>query len=256
MQRVTRLAIALGSGALLVGALRVLGSPDEAKADAPRVPVVVELFTSEGCSSCPPADAELARLEREQPVGGATVIPLSLHVDYWNDLGWPDPHSAAKYTLRQREYVRALGARSTYTPQAVVDGQDELVGSSRGGMERAVAAAAKRPHVDVTIARGATAGSLEVVTGALPDPGVDVELVVFWVEPSAKVVVPRGENAGRTLEHTAVVRSVTSLGRATPSGGRATLSLGARPPRAARVVVALQERARRRVLGAGIAPLP
>lgn len=221
-----------------------------------RAPVLVELFTSEGCSSCPPADGELARLERDQPVPGATVIPLALHVDYWNDLGWPDPFSSAVYTHRQQAYTRALGARTTYTPQAVIDGQDELVGSSRGGMERAVAAAAKRPHVDVTIARGATAGSLEVVTGALPDPGVDVELVVFWVEPSAKVVVPRGENAGRTLEHTAVVRSVTSLGRATPSGGRATLSLGARPPRAARVVVALQERARRRVLGAGIAPLP
>lgn len=221
-----------------------------------RAPVVVELFTSEGCSGCPPADAELARLERDQPVPGATVVPLALHVDYWNDLGWPDPYSDALYTNRQRVYGRALGARTTYTPQAVIDGQDELVGSSRAGMERAIAAAAKRPHVDVTIARGATPGAMDIGTGALPDPAAEVELVVFWVEPAAKVAVPRGENAGRTLEHTAIVRSITTLGRAPAAGGRATLPLAARPAKAARVVVALQERSRRRILGAATASLP
>lgn len=256
MQRVTRLAIALGSGALLVGALRVLGSPDEAKADAPRVPVVVELFTSEGCSSCPPADAELARLEREQPVGGATVIPLSLHVDYWNDLGWPDPHSDAKYTLRQREYVRALGARSTYTPQAVVDGQDELVGSSRAGLARSVAEAARRAHADVALKMAPRAAGVEVTVGRLPPGTAEADLVAFWVEPRVTTAVRRGENAGRTLEHAAVVRGATTVGRVEPAGGRALVPLQGRPAQASRLVVVVQERARRRIAGAAAIGLP
>ncbi|MBL8610286.1 MAG: DUF1223 domain-containing protein [Myxococcales bacterium] len=255
MRVATRLMVGLGLGALAIGAVHALGEPERASADGPRVPVVVELFTSEGCSSCPPADAELARLEREQPVGGATVVPLSLHVDYWNDLGWADPHSDARYTLRQREYVRALGSR-TYTPQAVVDGQDELVGSSRVGLDRSIAEAARRPHAEVELKLGARAAAVDVAIGRLPPGSTDAEIVAFWVEPHTKSAVRRGENSGRTLEHTAVVRGITAVGRVDPAGARATVPLQGRPGQATRLVVIVQERARRRIVGAAAIAVP
>src|SRR5712692_9441430 len=96
-----------------------------------RSPVLVELFTSEGCSSCPPADAVLERLERNQPVPNAQIISLGFHVDYWNQLGWADPFSSAAFSLRQEEYSNAFGGDRIYTPQMVVDGAREFVGESR-----------------------------------------------------------------------------------------------------------------------------
>ncbi len=102
------------------------------------VPVLVELFTSEGCSSCPPADLTLARLERTQPVAGAEIVPLSLHVDYWNRLGWADPFSSASFSARQKDYSRAWGVDRVYTPQVVVDGRAELLGRDETKARRAV----------------------------------------------------------------------------------------------------------------------
>src|SRR5262249_54065523 len=96
---------------------------------AARKAVVVELFTSEGCSSCPPADAFLARLENEQPVENAEILALEEHVDYWNSQGWVDPFSSVAMTERQRGYAFALGTGSAYTPQMIVDGHEQFVGS-------------------------------------------------------------------------------------------------------------------------------
>ena len=107
-----------------------------------RVPVLVELFTSEGCSSCPPADELLAKLSREQPVDGATIVPLAFHVDYWNRLGWVDRFSSPQFTKRQQEYAAALRA-DTYTPQMVVDGRDEFVGSDDARARQSIADAAQ-----------------------------------------------------------------------------------------------------------------
>src|SRR5205085_851481 len=97
-------------------------APADSRAARARVPVVLELFTSEGCSSCPPADALLARMEETQPVAGAEVIALAQHVDYWNQLGWPDPFSAHEFSERQGEYAARFGDGGVYTPQMVVDG--------------------------------------------------------------------------------------------------------------------------------------
>ena len=116
------------------------------------VPVVVELFTSEGCSSCPPADALLSRLAKEQPVPGAVIVPLGLHVTYWDQLGWKDPASLEAATSRQQDYGRIFGEDRVYTPQAVIDGRDEIVGSNEAGVRRAIAAAAARPHARVALA--------------------------------------------------------------------------------------------------------
>src|SRR3954470_25004258 len=116
-------------------------------APPPRVPVLVELFTSEGCSSCPSADALLEILQRDQPVEGVEVIPIGLHVDYFNYLGWKDTFSAASFTERQQDYSRIFGPDSVYTPQLGVDGADGMVGNDRPLVAKTIAAAAQRPHL-------------------------------------------------------------------------------------------------------------
>src|SRR5262245_53097741 len=120
---------------------------ERAKTDD-RVPVIVELFTSEGCSSCPPADDALIRLASTQPVPGVEIVAMSEHVDYWNSLGWTDPFSSAQFSQRQDEYGRAFGLDGSYTPQMVVDGREQFVGNDVRNAVQAIsraAAAAKRP---------------------------------------------------------------------------------------------------------------
>ena len=111
----------------------------------PAAPIVVELFTSEGCSSCPPADALLAKLRQAETAEGAEVLILGQHVDYWNHLGWTDRFSSAAFTQRQAEYARRFALNSSYTPQMVIDGRAELVGNDEGGVRRQLALAARSP---------------------------------------------------------------------------------------------------------------
>src|SRR4051794_14486618 len=117
---------------------------DPATQPAERTPVLVELFTSEGCSSCPPADELLAELARTQPINGALIVPMALHVDYWNNLGWPDRFAGKAFTDRQHEYGDAMKLRGLYTPQMIVDGQTEFVGSDRDAARRAIERAAEK----------------------------------------------------------------------------------------------------------------
>jgi hypothetical protein len=171
--------------------------------------VVVELFSSEGCSSCPSADAVLDRLAREQPVAGAEVIALELHVDYWNRLGWADPFSSAAFTARQGAYADALGKRDVYTPQAVVDGVTELLGSNERGVREAVASAAREAKAKVLVTRSGDRVAIAISDLAEATDSADVWLAI--TEDGLATAVPRGENAGATLTHGPVVRSLNRV---------------------------------------------
>ncbi len=186
--------------------------PEEKDAPDARVPVLLELFTSEGCSSCPPADALVAALVREQPLAGVELIALEEHVDYWDNLGWRDPFSQHVFAERQTAQLEAMGKDALFTPQAVLDGRDDAVGSNRAGILEAARAAAREPHGKLELRR-LSSGQLpsgdkllaEVRASGLP-PG-EATLYVALVEEGLQSEPTRGENAGRKLPHAAVVRA-------------------------------------------------
>src|SRR5215467_15396569 len=174
--------------------------------DTSCTPVLVELFTSEGCSSCPPADALLQKLERFQPISGAELVVLSEHVDYWNDIGWKDPYSSHEYSERQSAYAAQFGNGSIYTPQMVVDGRFEFVGSDEHRASQAIEEAAKAPKAPVHISLGSSDDKTTVVhiqVGPLPSAARNQSAGVFLglADNSDESQVSRGENAGRMLQH-------------------------------------------------------
>ncbi|HEY0385142.1 MAG TPA: DUF1223 domain-containing protein [Pyrinomonadaceae bacterium] len=241
------------------------GAPASAAAAGARVPVLVELFTSEGCSSCPPADDLLIQLEKNQSIAGAEVIVLGQHVDYWNRLGWADPYSSAEFSARQGEYSNAFGRDGVYTPQMIVDGQTEFVGSNNERAREAIAKAAHTPKATITLtANGAadetnaTAVPLSLRVENLPSisTGDAAEVMLAITESNLHSNVSRGENSGRRLTHTAVVRQLTSLGTVAGNRGQAftaspVVTIANEWKRAnLRAVVFVQERQSRKVLGA------
>jgi hypothetical protein len=254
------------AGAVAWGGFRRTPVPARA-AEGPKVgrraPVIVELFTSEGCSSCPPADAVLAALEAEQPVDGAQVIALSEHVDYWNYIGWADPFSSAAYSARQELYAGVMRNERIYTPQMIVDGQAEFVGSNGAKAREAIARAARAPKADVVVTRSAAAPAdalslaFEIRIREVPAISAgDVAEVLFAItERRLASNVLRGENAGRKLSHTAVVRELRALGRIDPStnaySGQTRMALIDGWKRDdLQAIVFVQERAHRKILGA------
>ncbi len=173
------------------------------------VSILVELFTSQGCSSCPPADRVLAQLD-QQPLPGIEFVVLSEHVDYWNRLGWNDPYSSAALTDRQQRYGQRFFLDGVYTPQAVVHGQTQLVGSDSAKLLAAARQAAAKPQISLTItdferANGSIKGR---IAGAIPPKTTLFAALAFDPAPTA---VPRGENSGRQLAHVAVVRRLVNL---------------------------------------------
>jgi hypothetical protein len=232
--------------------------------DAPRIeapaPVLVELFTSEGCSSCPPADALLQQLDRTQPVGGAQLIVLSEHVDYWNHIGWTDPYSSRFFSDRQNAYSDRFGLSSVYTPQMVVDGATEFVGSDSRLANQAVQKALGLQKVAVRIS-GISLDpnkmlSTHVDTDALPQTSkvrkADVYLVVALNHAESQVL--RGENGGRRLSHVGVVQSLTKIGSIEAGKNFSQdvhIKLDARTvPSNLRVVAFIQQPGQKLVLGA------
>lgn len=189
---------------LTLMAVMIAALPTLAAAAEPPRPVVVELFTSQGCSSCPPADRILSELARSR----ADVLALAFHVTYWNRLGWPDPYSFEAATNRQREYRSISGIGSIYTPQAVVDGTHDVVGSDGAGLRKAIAAAAASA-VTVPMAASRTAEGLTITVGAGKGKG---RILLVGYDRERRTQVPRGENAGVTLVESNIVRSLVAAG--------------------------------------------
>jgi hypothetical protein len=183
-----------------------------------RVPILVELFTSEGCSSCPPADALLQQMDEAPPSAAAQLIVLSEHVDYWDHDGWKDPYSSAQLTDRQSGYVRELGLNSAYTPQFIVDGVRELKVTDALRMKLAFEQAAETPKIPVTLsAISFDPNSSAVLRAHLDANGeslkhnADVYVAVALNHAESKVL--KGENSGRRLTHVAVVLELQKIGK-------------------------------------------
>ncbi|HEX4603706.1 MAG TPA: DUF1223 domain-containing protein [Candidatus Angelobacter sp.] len=178
-----------------------------------RKAVVVELFTSEGCSSCPPADELLGHLRQEVAARNIQVIPLGFHVDYWNSLGWKDRFSSADFSKRQEQYARRMRLDGPYTPQMVVDGELEFVGNSAGQAQRAISQAATQAEIaDVNISV-----ANDEVTFKVSAPS-DARVMLAITEDNLTTKVGSGENGGRTLHHAAVVRQLRELGQVHDGG--------------------------------------
>ena len=243
-----------------------IGVPLALAADRP-VPVIVELFTSEGCSSCPAADRMLARLEQTQPVPGAQVVAIEEHVDYWNQLGWTDPFSSPQFRARQNDYAVAFHASNIYTPQMIVSGQTEFVGSDMNRAYHEIGAAAQATTTAVDLGTRANSSDPDLldlsvqVTNLKTAKWRDSNVYLAVTENGLTTFVPRGENSGRTLRHSSVVRSFGVIGRVKPegrNGGRLVSTLRLPPEwkrENLRAVVFLQERDTFRITGAGVVDL-
>jgi hypothetical protein len=236
-------------------ALAIRGGIDQ----PPRVPVLVELYTSEGCSSCPPADALLESLLRDQPIKGAEVVPIGLHVDYFNHLGWKDAFSSAAYTARQRSYSTVFGDENMYTPQMVVDGDVAIPGIETEAIRRAIEQAAVKAHLPVRVTARASGdkAQLTIESPAAPPNTEKIQVMAAITEDGLSSVVTRGENHGRTLHHVAVARTVQSLDVLSPrpSTGTKQVSIDERWGKDLKAVVWLQGTKSRQVYGAAIAAI-
>jgi len=259
-----RPAIALRP-ALTLFAVCWIGMPNahaQTPATTARTPVVVELFTSEGCSSCPPADTLLQKLQEQQPVAGAEIIPLEEHVDYWNHDGWVDPFSSPEWTERQEVYV-SLSKKDAYTPELVVDGSSQFVGSNphEAVLEIEKAARGVRTQVAVTSGKPDAKGSqrFTVTVGKLVgDTTGDVaEVWLAVTEDGLHSAVNLGENAGHVLHHTATLRSLHKIGVADANGASVSFAGDTAVKfnshwdlKNVHVVVFVQEKKSRQILGA------
>jgi hypothetical protein len=238
-----------------------------ASTSGPRTAVVVELFTSEGCSSCPPADALLAKLDSDQPLPNTEVIALEEHVDYWNEGGWFDPFSSPEWAQRQQEYSSDLKSGQTFTPQMIVNGTAQFVGNRTQEALENIQKAAAMPPVSVSIKVGGIAGKsvhgVAVAVGKLAgtpqSSSADVWLAV--TEKGLHNNVKAGENAGSDLHHAPVLRSLRKIGTADRTkdsafSGVQSVSLNAKwKLENLRLVVFVQERKTRHILGAAAVSL-
>jgi hypothetical protein len=216
---------------LLAGCLALATAP----AIAGERPVLVELFTSEGCSSCPPADALLAEL-----AGRPDVLALSFHVDYWDRLGWKDPFSSSAATQRQQRYADLLGLATIYTPQIVVDGKWQAVGSDRAEVEEALASA-RRERRDVPVTITLDHGNAKIALGPGGD-GMSAAVLLIGFDRRHVDAVARGENAGRTLTHADVVRNIEQVAQFDGRAGAIETPLPAQCDRVAVIVQAADGR--------------
>ncbi len=252
-----KITVAALVAVLSIGVLAV--HPQTVRGAEARTPVFVELFTSEGCSSCPPADRLLQKLDG-QPLQGAELIVLSEHVDYWNHIGWKDPYSASMYSQRQSAYARRFGLDGPYTPQMVVDGTSEFVGSDSGladkALQKAIGVAKIGVHLSSISADASNTLHAHLETGLLEGSfgarAADVYVAVALNHAESQVSA--GENSGHRLVHVAVVRGLTKIGELKQGKMLAQdVQLKLDPgsdPASLRLIAFVQEPRQGRVLGA------
>lgn len=219
---------------------------------------VVELFTSQGCSSCPSADVVLRQIESDARSANKSVFVLSFHVDYWNRLGWTDPYSSEAYSKRQRSYASAVGSTRVYTPQMIVNGTSEFNGSNRSKANVAISSSLKTAAtVDVKLTAAQTSANQKTtVTYSLKGGSAAGQILNVAVVATPKANrVPRGENSGRSLSHVNVVRAFTRT-KITDASGTVTLELPAGFEAANGTVIAYVQNPRNlQITGASSRPL-
>lgn len=185
---------------------------------------VIELFTSEGCSSCPPADALVARVQKES--GDKSVYILAFHVDYWNRLGWKDVFSSAEYSDRQRQYAHWLKLSSVYTPQIVVNGRTEFVGSEEGSLRNAIKSNLQKPaKAELTLSEIKVTGDKASLKYTAEGAANNASVLIALVEKTATTKVQAGENGGRTLSHVQIVNKLQSVSLKSSNSGTENIAL-------------------------------
>jgi len=223
----------------------------------PTTPVLVELFTSEGCSDCPPADALLQKLDHSQPVRNAHLVVLSEHVDYWDHTGWRDPYSSHASSERQGLYAQHLNLQTVYTPQMIVNGESEFVGSNEQRALREIGKAARNPSVAITLSAIRFTRDLPLAMHVRIDPlpsGASKNSTVFVgiADEMDESHVDGGENSGRDLSHVAVLRKLAEVGTVSTTTGferDVTVKVDDGVSDRIRVVAFIQEQGPGRILG-------
>jgi hypothetical protein len=246
--RVSFIAMNKLARSILVFVLVLVGSGFAAAQN----PVVVELFTSEGCSSCPPADAVLAELGRQPQNNGIELILLGEHVDYWNYIGWTDRFSSAQFSQRQSDYARDFHISSVYTPQMVIDGRVQFVGNNLDDVRQKIAEESRQPKPAQVTLKWTGSDQLQVAVQSASAGKAKILLAV--TEDGLSTAVGGGENGGRTLHHTAVVRQLRELGSSGKERFETTAEVRRNPAWNAaqlKVAVLVQDPATGRILGAG-----
>lgn len=216
----------------------------------PASPVLVELFTSQGCSSCPPADELLAELADDDTLD---IIPVAFHVDYWNHIGWRDPFSSADWSARQRGYAAARGSRRVYTPQLLFNGRDHAVGTNRSLAHAAIAEQRKQTTVAVRVEAQRLGDTIQATAAATPEsdmPQEDISIWIALVRDDATTKVRSGENASKTLRNAFIVYELAQA-CSFRSGQSCEASFDA-PAFEAHVVAWVQTAATMRVMGSGL----
>jgi hypothetical protein len=242
----------------LLAAFLLIAIASAGAAESPK-PILVELFTSEGCSSCPPAEALLRALDSSQPLSGAQLIVLEEHVDYWDDQGWKDPFSSHLFTVRQTDYVERLHLKDgPYTPQMVVDGNVAFVGSNRALLAQALQKAFATPKVNIEISSPHVESRKVLAHISVGDVPSKAEVFVALALDHAESQVSHGENGGKHLEHVAVLKHLSSVGKVKKGESFSKdVSLGSDSPgQSYRIIAFLQEGDAGPVLGATVAHVP
>jgi len=244
--------IPISAAAAIFGVAVLTGGSATTLAD--KGPVVVELYTSQGCNSCPPADAYLGKLAKRE-----NIIALSFHVTYWDYLGWKDPFALKAATMRQRAFSRFFRRGFVYTPQMVIDGQSEVVGSRRSSVDRAIRKATQRTDKIAVHFRKDAAGRLHAVLPTRRASGA-AERASIWLalfDRSRTTDIRRGENGGRKLTYHNVVRSLTRLGKWDGEAMRIAVPVPAAGSDGGRdgCVILVQSDQTGRILGAALMPL-